>query len=177
MIFLTVGGQMPFDRLVRAVDAWAASRGCGGEVFMQIADGEYTPGACQWVRFMSAGEFRDRVERATAIVAHAGMGSILTALEIGKPILVLPRRGDLRETRNDHQIATARELSKRGQIRVAMTEQDLPERLDALVREGGENASVRISPWASDELLTAIRRFIWNGTTPIPGAGPDTTKG
>lgn len=177
MIFLTVGGQMPFDRLVCAVDEWASARGRGGEVFMQIADGEYTPRSCGWVRFLSAGEFRERVEAASAIVAHAGMGSILTALEIGKPILVLPRRGELRETRNDHQVATARELSSRGQVRVAMTEDDLPERLDALVSERGQSASVRISPWASDELLTAIRRFIWNGSTPISGDPPDITKG
>lgn len=177
MIFLTVGGQMPFDRLVKAADDWAASRGAGRDIFMQIGEGEHVPKSCEWVRFLSAGEFRERVERSTAIVAHAGMGSILTALEIGKPILVLPRRGELRETRNDHQVATARELSSRGQVRVAMTEQELPERLDALRARDGLPGSVRISPWASDELLTAIRRFIWNGTNPITGVAPGTTKG
>ncbi len=174
MIFVTVGGQMPFDRLIRAVDEWAESRGRGDEVFAQIAGGEHTPRSCEWVRLLSAAEFREKVESATAIVAHAGMGSILTALEAGKPILVLPRRGDLRETRNDHQIATARALSERGQVHIAMDESELPARLDTL---GGLRASDRISPWASDELSSAIRRFIWNGVEHNPGTPPVAKKG
>jgi UDP-N-acetylglucosamine transferase subunit ALG13 len=174
LIFVTVGGQMPFDRLIRAVDEWAESRGRGDEVFAQIADGEHTPRSCEWVRFLSASEFRERVETATAIVAHAGMGSILTALEAGKPILVLPRRGDLRETRNDHQIATAKALSERGQVHIAMDESELPAKLDTL---GGLRASDRISPWASDELAMAIRRFIWNDSEQSPGKTPAGKKG
>jgi UDP-N-acetylglucosamine transferase subunit ALG13 len=126
------------------------------------------------VRFLSAAEFREKVDGATAIVAHAGMGTILTALEAGKPILVLPRRGDLRETRNDHQIATAKALSERGQISIAMDERDLPAKLDTL---GGLRASDRISPWASDELSSAIRRFIWNDVQQGPGNSRAGKKG
>lgn len=158
MIFVTVGGQMPFDRMVRAVDEWALSAGRGDEVFMQIAGGEYVPRACGWVRLMSAPEFRARVEASTALVAHAGMGSILTALELGKPILVMPRLGRLRETRNDHQVATAKALLEKGKVHVAMDENELPAKLEAI---GALRASERISPWASDELLASIRRFIW----------------
>ncbi len=42
MIFATVGTQLPFDRLIRALDGWAASNG-GVEVFAQIGRGEYEP--------------------------------------------------------------------------------------------------------------------------------------
>ncbi len=38
MIFVTVGEQLPFDRLVRAVDEWAAAS--GKEVFAQIGNSE-----------------------------------------------------------------------------------------------------------------------------------------
>jgi len=174
VIFVTVGGQMPFDRLIRAVDEWSSKHDGGADVFMQIAGGEYEPRSCEWARFMDAGAFRRKAEGADAIVAHAGMGSILTALELGKPILVMPRRGDLLETRNDHQVATARALGERGKVAVAMDESELPAKLDAL---GGLRAAERISPWASEELLTAIRRFIWNSSEHQPGQRPRTKKG
>ena len=41
------------------------------------------------------------------VIAHDEMGSIITALEMGKPIVVMPRRAELGEHRNDHQVAAA----------------------------------------------------------------------
>lgn len=38
MIFVAVGTQLPFDRLIGAVDKWAASRG-RNDVHAQIASG------------------------------------------------------------------------------------------------------------------------------------------
>ena len=49
----------------------------------------------------------------------------------GAPIVVMPRRGALRETRNDHQIATAVALSAQGRVSVAMDETELAGVLDA----------------------------------------------
>ena len=91
------------------------------------------------------------------IVAHAGMGSILTALEYGKPILVMPRRGDLRETRNDHQVATAQRFRGLPHVAVAFDEQELVEKLDGLDRM---MCGARIGPHASPELLAALREFV-----------------
>lgn len=156
MIFVTVGAQMAFDRLVLGVDAWAASRG-RTDVFAQVGPTESPPSHVEWTRFLAPSEFRRRMEGASVIVAHAGMGSILTALEIGKPILVMPRRGALRETRNDHQVATAERFKAMRCVHVAMDESELPARLDAVE---ALPAADRISPHASAELLTAIRRFV-----------------
>ena len=106
MILVTVGAQMPFDRLVRTVDDWAGRAG-RSDVFAQIGHTRWRPRHLQWTAFIEPDEFRARAREAAVLVAHAGTGSILTALELGRPILVMPRRADLRETRNDHQIATA----------------------------------------------------------------------
>jgi UDP-N-acetylglucosamine transferase subunit ALG13 len=162
VIFVTVGGQTPFDRLIRAVDHWAISSDTRHELLFQIGSGSYVPASGKWVRFLSAPEFKSTVVNASLIIAHAGMGSILTALEVGKPILVMPRRARLRETRNDHQIATANALKQRGQVYVAADETELGSRLDSL---GNFRACPRVSPWANDDLLAAIREFIWNGET------------
>jgi UDP-N-acetylglucosamine transferase subunit ALG13 len=94
---------------------------------------------------------------AELIVAHAGMGTIITALELGKPILVMPRREYLHETRNDHQVATVNQFARREGIIVAMDEKELFSKLD---QAEVFSASTRISREASAELISTIRSFI-----------------
>lgn len=156
MILVTVGAQMPFDRLVRGVDAWAASRN-RSDVFMQVGVGGARPTRAKWVEFLEPEEFSRRLADCRALVAHAGMGSILSALEAGKPILVMPRRGEFRETRNDHQVATAVRFRELGKVRVAMDETELPATLDAL---DGLVAAERIAAVASPELLGSVSDFV-----------------
>ena len=156
MIFVTVGAQMPFDRLIRAVDTWATSR-ARVDIFAQIGPSDFRPKSIGSERFIDPQEFRKRVEAASGIVAHAGMGTILTALEYGKPIIVMPRRGDLRETRNDHQIATATHLSEQGRIIVAFDERELIKKLDQFETS---QPIERIEPHASPRLIATIRNFI-----------------
>lgn len=156
MIFVTVGAQMPFDRLVGAVDEWATSRQ-RTDVLAQIGPSELRTTTVSTVRFMKPEEFRSRVANARIIVAHAGMGTIITALELGKPIIVMPRRGNLRETRNDHQVATARQLQDAGRITVAYDERELIEKLDAADAHGSFD---RIQAHASQRLLNALKAFL-----------------
>src|SRR5262245_24804860 len=155
-IFVTVGAQMPFDRLVASVDGWAAAR-TGADVFAQIGPTDHEPRHVAWTRFMEPAEFRRRVAESRAVVAHAGMGTILTALELARPILVMPRRGDRMETRNDHQVATAERFLALGRVQVARDEVELVEQLDRLAEL---RASPAIRPHASPELLAALREFV-----------------
>ncbi|WP_020394961.1 glycosyltransferase [Thiolinea disciformis] len=101
MIFVAVGTQFAFDRLVRCVDEWAAINQV--TVQAQIAEGEYIPKHAQWERFMTTAVFNQHLEAASLIVSHAGMGNIITALEKRKPIIVMNRQSVLGEHRNDHQ--------------------------------------------------------------------------
>ncbi len=156
MIFVTVGAQMPFDRLVRAVDEWAGAR-AREDVFAQIGGAEYEPRHIDFVRFLEPPQFLERYRAATTIVAHAGTGSILQALELGKPILVMPRRAALRETRNDHQVATAERFQSLGKVPVAWDEADLARQLDRL---GDVVSERRVEPVASGPLVVRIKRFI-----------------
>jgi UDP-N-acetylglucosamine transferase subunit ALG13 len=156
VIFATVGTQLPFDRMIAALDDWAGTRP-GREVFAQVGPGRYVPRHIEHRAFISPAECRARMVAADAIVAHAGMGTILTALELGKPLLIVPRRASLGEHRNEHQLATARRFADTGRLLVAFDESELAERLDELPRRGQRT---RISPFASDELITALRSFI-----------------
>lgn len=156
MIFVTVGTQLAFDRLIGAVDAWAQGRP-ESRVFAQVGPTSLEPRHIDYAPFVSPVECHERMLGATAIVAHAGMGTILTALELGKPVLVMPRSAALREHRNDHQLATARRFAELGRVSVAFDESELPARLDALHRLAAQQP---ISPYASERFIDALRAFI-----------------
>lgn len=154
MIFVTVGGQLPFDRLVRLVDAWAERTG-REDVFAQVGPGGYRPLHMLSQELLTPAECRQRMVEAEAIVAHAGMGTILTALDLGKPLLVMPRLARYDEHRNDHQIGAARYFSESGQLRVAFEDAELTAQLDHLNELPVPQAGSRASP----ELLDRIRSF------------------
>lgn len=155
MIFLTVGTQLPFDRLVRAVDKWAGDSGAP-EVFAQIGDTPYRPAHMKWAPYLPATEFRRRIAAARLIVSHAGMGNLLAALEARKPLIVMPRRAALNEHRNDHQLATAKRLRQLPGVTVAEDESELA----ATLRAGGWPVPDALRGEASLELLGTIREFI-----------------
>jgi len=168
MIFLTVGHEMPFDRLVRGVDEWCRLSGCS-DVFGQIGDpgpGGYLPQHFEWEYFIEPEEFQQRFETADFIVAHAGMGSIITALTVGKPMVIMPRRGDLMETRNEHQRATADRFISRSGIDVAADESELGAVLDARRATPAGAGQNTASPYAEDGLLEVIRNFIHQPVRP-----------
>lgn len=156
MIFVTVGANTPFDRLVRCIDEWAAERG-RDDVFAQVGRANYRPGHLRWKAMLTPEEFREALANARVVVAHAGIGTILNALQLGVPVLVMPRRATLREQRNDHQLATARHLSERGLVHVAMDEAELRARLDELV---ALPAAERIPDVAPPPLVERLRNFI-----------------
>lgn len=169
MIFVTVGTQGRFDRLIRTIDEWAGASG-RSDIFAQTGPSEYCAEHIQTERFIDATEFRERVEAASLVISHAGMGSIITALELGKPIIVMPRRASLGEHRNDHQLATARRFAGHGAISVAFTEQELIDRLDRL--EDRSEAG-RLAAQASPHLISAIRSFIATGRAGVGGMAFD----
>lgn len=156
MIFVLVGTQLAFDRLIIAVDQWAGAAP-GRDVFAQIGPSRLQPRHIEHAEFVSPNECSERIMAADAVVAHAGIGTILTALELGKPLLVMPRRAELGEHRNDHQLATARRFAELGRVSVAFDETELAVRLDELDRV---TATPRIGASAPDSLLTAVRSFI-----------------
>jgi UDP-N-acetylglucosamine transferase subunit ALG13 len=156
LIFVTVGGQLPFDRMIRIIDDWVRASG-RTDVFCQIGDADYEPEHAAFTRFLSPDEFAVKLEAADILIAHSGMGTIITAMQIGKPIVVFPRQAKLGEQRNDHQLGTARAFKQRGDTSVAMDEPELREILANI--DQLEPAPI-IGPAASESLLGAIREFL-----------------
>jgi UDP-N-acetylglucosamine transferase subunit ALG13 len=167
MIFVTVGTQGQFDRLIRTIDEWAGVRG-RTDVFAQTGPSNYHSEHIRTERLIDPTEFRKRVESASLVIAHAGMGSIITALELGKQIIVMPRRASLGEHRNDHQVATAKRFAEQGRITVALNEKELVDKLDQLEVF---NKAERLGAQASPHLIVTIRAFIETGYTRLENRG------
>ena len=125
MIFLTVGTQFPFDRLVKAVDDAVTEGKLGEDIFAQIGESSYKPRNFKAVSFMNRPLFDKYVYQASSIISHAGMGTIATAFECRKSMLVMPRQRKYGEVVNDHQLAIAKGFEEAGYILVANEADDI----------------------------------------------------
>ncbi len=133
MIFVTVGTYpIAFDRLIEAVDRAVGDGIIEEDVFGQIGCCNYKPCNFDYVDMMERGEFRSRLRQATRVISHAGIGTIIAALEYFKPILVMPRRKHFNEHVNDHQFATAVKFERLGHVLAAYETTDLPEKIEQL---------------------------------------------
>lgn len=158
MIFVTVGHQTPFDRLVSTVDLVAHRRGY--HCLAQIGHGSYIPRHMSHERFLSQADFRSAMSQCRLVVAHAGIGSIVDALELGRRIVVLPRRSDLQETRNDHQIATVERFGDRPGVHVAASESDI----DTAIAEALSAPPIAAGALvAAPSLIARVQRFVQEG--------------
>jgi len=163
VIFLTIGTHEPFDRLVKAVDDWIIDKGQGHEVVAQVlspASDAYIPKNFEMTPHLSPRDYEELILQADLIVSHAGMGSILTAFTHGKPIVIMPRRGHLRETRNDHQYTTVKNLKKRPGLFIAEDETKFADAIGAALSESHSNGQPYLPPVADSEFTDALRGFI-----------------
>ena len=157
MIFVTIGSLFPFDRLIRAVDELAPTWP-QETFFAQIGHGAYEPRNMRFSRLLDAATFRRTLDGSRLMVAHAGMGSVISAMEINRPVVVLPRRMEFGEHTTDHQMATARWLAGKPGIYVALEDVSLRDTIEqALSANRREQA---ISAAAPTPFLEKIRDFI-----------------
>ncbi|EDY80587.1 Glycosyltransferase family 28 C-terminal domain [Verrucomicrobiia bacterium DG1235] len=155
-IFVTVGTDLPFDRLAKAIDDWARENKLGG-IFAQIGETNWKPSYISYQNFLEPPVFKNEFLNADIIVSHAGMGTILSSLQYQKPLIVMPRKASLGEHRNEHQLATAKHLQKLNKINVASDENELLEMLSNL-----DSFETRepIGPYAHPNLTDTLRQFI-----------------
>jgi len=130
MIFVAVGTQFPFNRLIEYMDAWAANH--NEEVIAQISDGDYTPKHMKWERFMDSEQYNKNISQASMFVSHAGMGNIISAREQQTPIIVMNRQFKLGEHRNDHQADGLKWMGKLKGVLTASTQDELFEQIHTI---------------------------------------------
>ena len=154
MILVTIGTQLPFDRLIRIIDELAPK--LNEEIIAQVYQCGFKPKNIKTVDFLAPDEFNSLFDKARLIVSHAGMGTILSALQRQKPIIVFPRIAALGEHRNEHQLATAKKFKDLGSVYVAMDEEELK----TLLLRKDLNPLAEIGKYASPSLIESVKEFI-----------------
>ncbi len=161
MIFVTTGSAVKgidFTRLITKMDEIA--RNLEEEVVMQIGPIPYRPQYASFFEYCSFQEALAYFERASLVVGHCGIGTILNALRFGVPIIVVPRRiqyGEL--NRDDHQIEVAHRIEGKRSIHVVYEMEDLEGTIRSIL---SNHSSLPISePFLERKRLAeAIKTFI-----------------
>lgn len=153
-VFCTVGTQAPFDRFLKIIDELAPD--IKGDITVQSFRDQYEPTHVKTVNFLAPDEFNRLFAEADIIIAHAGMGTIISAMQQGKPIIVFPRIAALGEHRNEHQLATAKKMAEMGYVYVAHDEQELRN----LVLQENLKSLHHLGPYASQSLIDELVRVI-----------------
>ena len=118
MIFVTVGThEQQFNRLIKYMDILSKEINC--EVVIQTGYSTYVPRYCTHKPLYTYDEMSQYMNEAQIIVTHGGPSSFMSAVEIGKVPLVVPRRKEYGEHVNNHQVEFCKEIEKRyGYIKV-----------------------------------------------------------
>ena len=145
---------MPFDRLIRMLDEIAPQ--LDEDIVAQVNGSGYLPRHINTIDLLPPDEFDRLFSSARLIVAHAGIGTIITAMQQQKPIIIFPRIAALGEHRNEHQLATATKMKEAGWVYVANTKEELSE----LLQTPDLHPLCTIGGSASESLVESITDFI-----------------
>lgn len=154
MIFATIGTQAPFDRFVKMLDELC--KNTNEEVICQTIQTNYQAQNIKIVDFLPPDKFDQYFKKARLIIAHAGMGTIISALKQKKPIIIIPRLASLKEHRNDHQMATAMRMHELGYVYVAYDKVQLNE----LINRKDLKPLKDIGDLASTSLINSLNNSI-----------------
>ena len=114
MIFVTVGThEQSFNRLVKEVDRLKEIGAIKDDVFIQTGYSDYEPKHCDFSKFLSFKEMKNKVDTADIVISHGGPASFIAPLQVGKIPVVVPRQFKFDEHVNDHQLDFAKQVESR----------------------------------------------------------------
>jgi UDP-N-acetylglucosamine transferase subunit ALG13 len=122
LIFVTLGTHHdPFPRLIDGLQALERQ-----DLFVQYGHSPVPLHAANTAQFLPFAELEDRIRTADVVITHAGVGSILTCLRLGRTPLVVPRQRRFGEHVDDHQVELTRALAEDEKVIPVWDVEDLP---------------------------------------------------
>ena len=124
MIFVTVGTMhLSFARLIRKMDEIAART--DERVVIQRGLTATIPLHSEHFDFRPRTDIQSLIRESRLVVTHAGIGSVIDALNAKRPLIVVPRLRKFGEHNNDHQLDLARAVERRRWGRAVLDVDDL----------------------------------------------------
>jgi UDP-N-acetylglucosamine transferase subunit ALG13 len=132
LVFVTVGtDHHRFDRLIDSIGHWG-ERNPGVRIVVQHGNAHALDGV-ECSAFLTPERFRDLLTSAAAVVCPGGPGAIMETRAAGLRPIVMPRRGDLGEHVDNHQLAFSRFLAEHDLVTLAEEDADLSRALDRVL--------------------------------------------
>ena len=106
LILVCVGAsEYKFDRLLKIIDELCDEDILkGNEIIAQTGNADYKPRNYKNFSLIGRDEFQRYTNQADLIITHAGTGSVIPPLKLGKKVIVFPRREKYKEHLDDHQL-------------------------------------------------------------------------
>lgn len=155
-LFVPLGTQkFPFERIIVALNS-LVDRGeyKPDDIIMQSALYPVKP------KFIALGlipneEFNRYMVEAETIVTHSGVNSIISCMNIGKPLVICPRLHEYGEHVDNHQMEIAELMRTKYDVLVCTDMNDLSEMIE-------KAKTHKYKSWVShrQELMNAISRLI-----------------
>lgn len=112
MIFIAVGSQkFQFNRLLKKVDVLIEKKVITTEVFAQIGNSDYLPKNYPYELFLDKIKYEKTINESNLVITHGGVGTIVTAINKKKAVIVCPRLKEYGEHVDDHQLDIANAFS------------------------------------------------------------------
>ena len=100
MIFVTLGTQdKHFPRLLEAVEKLEVDE----EIIAQVGSTRFKSDKIKIFDYLDSEDFKKYMNDARVIISHAGVGTILKGVQLGKKMIVAARMKKYGEHVNDHQ--------------------------------------------------------------------------
>jgi UDP-N-acetylglucosamine transferase subunit ALG13 len=161
MIFVTVGNSIKgveFHRLIKEMDGIAHD--LNEEVVAQIGFIEEPPQHIKSFSYLNYVEIVEYFKRASMIVGHCGVGTVINGLAYGKPIVLVPRSRAYGEHIDDHQFELADQLKGMEGIFVV---EDISQLRRTILEVKRRLEEKRLEPHFSHErtrLLTFFKNYV-----------------
>lgn len=173
VVFVTAGtDHHPFDRLVRIVATWASARQAAGQpvkVFFQYGTA-HAPDEHDSADYLPYSEMVSKMRSAAAVVSHGGPATIMDARAAGRVPIVVPRRHDLGEHVDNHQVRFVTLLDERGEVFMARDADHLGKLLDAALEDPARFSLSRTAAGqrgaATARIAGLIEAALTNGSRP-----------
>lgn len=123
----------PFDRLVLWMDEWLEQQPAPRSCIVQHGFSR-APHFAQGITMVSHQEILDLYAAARVVVVQGGPGSIFDALSTGHIPIAVPRRAQLKEVVDDHQLEFTRQMARQGLAVIAETKASLWAELEHALR-------------------------------------------
>ena len=130
MIFVTVGTQdKSFVRLIKGIEDAVKENKIQDEVIIQAGNTKYESDVVKVLNYIPFEKFSEFMNKADIIITHGGVGSILSAIKLGKKVIAVPRLKEYKEHINDHQLQVIKKMTEQGFILSTQNVEEIPNKI------------------------------------------------